>query len=52
MNRVILAGVAPLALGLLPPAEALDHGFAGDRFFPATIRLHFSRRAPRAHLHL
>ena len=29
--------VAAAAVALLPGAEAMAHGFAGDRFFPATI---------------
>ena len=29
--------VAAAAMALLPSAEARAHGFAGDRFFPATI---------------
>jgi hypothetical protein len=38
MARLSFAGVLPLALGfLLPAADATAHGFAGDRFFPATI---------------
>jgi hypothetical protein len=38
MARLSLAGVLPLTLGLLlPAADAAAHGFAGDRFFPATI---------------
>jgi hypothetical protein len=38
MARLPLAGVLPLSLGLLlPAADATAHGFAGDRFFPATL---------------
>jgi len=38
MHRVICRGVAIATLAALSPsAEALAHGFAGDRFFPATI---------------
>jgi hypothetical protein len=37
MKRLFLAGASPLALALLMPAQAFAHGFAGDRFFPATI---------------
>ncbi len=38
MHRVICRGLAAAAVAaLLPGAEALAHGFAGDRFFPATI---------------
>jgi hypothetical protein len=36
MNRAI-SGIAAAAPVLLPGAEAMAHGFAGDRFFPATI---------------
>jgi hypothetical protein len=36
MHRVIYRGLAAVA-ALLPSAEAMAHGFAGDRFFPATI---------------
>jgi len=38
MARLSPAGVLPVTLGLiLPAADATAHGFAGDRFFPATI---------------
>ena len=38
MNRFACRGVAAAAVAaLLPGAEATAHGFAGDRFFPATI---------------
>jgi hypothetical protein len=38
MARLSIAGVLPVTLGLfLPAADATAHGFAGDRFFPATI---------------
>jgi hypothetical protein len=38
MHRVICRGlVAATVAALLPGAEAMAHGFAGDRFFPATI---------------
>ena len=38
MHRVICRGVAAAAVAaFLPGAEAMAHGFAGDRFFPATI---------------
>ena len=38
MHRVICRGLAAAAVAaLLPGAEAMAHGFAGDRFFPATI---------------
>lgn len=38
MHRVILRGIAAVgAAALLPSAESMAHGFAGDRFFPATI---------------
>jgi hypothetical protein len=38
MARLSIAGVLPVMLGLLlPAADATAHGFAGDRFFPATI---------------
>jgi hypothetical protein len=38
MQRDICRSLAAAALtALLPGAEALAHGFAGDRFFPATI---------------
>jgi hypothetical protein len=38
MHRLFCRGVAAAAVaGLLPGAEAMAHGFAGDRFFPATI---------------
>jgi hypothetical protein len=38
MQRIIRRGlVAATAAALLPSAEATAHGFAGDRFFPATI---------------
>ncbi len=36
MNRLLCSGVVAAA-ALLPSAEAMAHGFAGDRFFPATI---------------
>jgi hypothetical protein len=40
MHRVIYRGLAAVAVAvaaLLPSTEAMAHGFAGDRFFPATI---------------
>jgi hypothetical protein len=38
MHRIIRRGLAAAtAAALLPSAEAMAHGFAGDRFFPATI---------------
>ncbi|MGH7113288.1 MAG: hypothetical protein ACREE9_02200, partial [Stellaceae bacterium] len=38
MHRVICRGIAAATMAaLLPGAEALAHGFAGNRFFPATI---------------
>jgi hypothetical protein len=38
MNRLFCRGlVAATVAALLPRAEAMAHGFAGDRFFPATI---------------
>jgi hypothetical protein len=38
MHRIIWRGLAvATAAALLPGAEAIAHGFAGDRFFPATI---------------
>ena len=38
MHRVFHRGLAAAAVAaLLPGAEAMAHGFAGDRFFPATI---------------
>jgi len=38
MHRVICRGLAAATVAaLLPGAEATAHGFAGDRFFPATI---------------
>jgi hypothetical protein len=38
MHRVISRGIAAATVAaLLPSAEAMAHGFAGDRFFPATI---------------
>src|SRR5690348_11829858 len=37
MKRVALRAAVGLALALLPGAQAMAHGFAGDRFFPATI---------------
>jgi len=38
MHRVICRGLAAVTVAaLLPSAEAMAHGFAGDRFFPATI---------------
>jgi hypothetical protein len=37
MNRFICRGLAAAAMAALPCAEAMAHGFAGDRFFPATI---------------
>ncbi|HEV7997104.1 MAG TPA: hypothetical protein VGP52_12690 [Stellaceae bacterium] len=38
MHRVICRGIAAAAVAaFLPGAEAMAHGFAGDRFFPATI---------------
>ena len=38
MHRVICRGLAIATVSaLLPSAEAFAHGFAGDRFFPATI---------------
>jgi hypothetical protein len=38
MHRVFCRGLAAAAVAaLLPGAEAMAHGFAGDRFFPATI---------------
>jgi hypothetical protein len=36
MNRII-SGTAAAAAALVPCADAVAHGFAGDRFFPATI---------------
>ncbi len=38
MNRPYPVLAAALAGALLPSASALAHGFAGDRFFPATIQ--------------
>lgn len=37
MNRLLFAGAALGALALLPAVRAEAHGFAGDRFFPATL---------------
>jgi hypothetical protein len=38
MTRSLLSGAATVAIALvLPDAAALAHGFAGQRFFPATI---------------
>src|SRR5271165_945465 len=38
MHRISGRGLAAVAaVALLPGAEAMAHGFAGDRFFPATI---------------
>jgi hypothetical protein len=38
MHRVLCRGLAAATVAaFLPGAEALAHGFAGDRFFPATI---------------
>ncbi|MBV8118773.1 MAG: hypothetical protein JO081_02390, partial [Alphaproteobacteria bacterium] len=37
MNRFVCRGLAAAAVAALPCAEAMAHGFAGDRFFPATI---------------
>lgn len=37
MNRLLFTSAALSALALLPAAEAEAHGFAGDRFFPATL---------------
>jgi hypothetical protein len=38
MHRVFCRGLAAATVAaLLPGAEAMAHGFAGDRFFPATI---------------
>ena len=38
MHRISGRGLAAVAaIALLPGAEAMAHGFAGDRFFPATI---------------
>jgi hypothetical protein len=37
MHRVFCRGLAAAVTALLPGAEAMAHGFAGDRFFPATI---------------
>ncbi len=38
MYRCSCRGLAVAAVAaLLPGAEAMAHGFAGDRFFPATI---------------
>jgi hypothetical protein len=38
MQRYVCRGLAAAAVAaLLPGAEAMAHGFAGDRFFPATI---------------
>jgi len=38
MRRIFCRGLAAAAVAvLLPAAEAMAHGFAGDRFFPATI---------------
>ena len=38
MHRVIYRGLAAATVAaFLPSAEAVAHGFAGDRFFPATI---------------
>ncbi len=38
MHRIIRRGLAAAtAAALLPSADASAHGFAGDRFFPATI---------------
>jgi hypothetical protein len=36
MHRALCRGLAAAAV-LLPGTEAMAHGFAGDRFFPATI---------------
>ncbi len=36
INRII-SGTAAAAAVLVPCADAMAHGFAGDRFFPATI---------------
>jgi hypothetical protein len=38
MQRVVCRGIAAAAVAaFLPGAETMAHGFAGDRFFPATI---------------
>jgi hypothetical protein len=37
MNRFSLYVSAASAVALFPGAEAIAHGFAGDRFFPATV---------------
>jgi hypothetical protein len=38
MHRILRGGIAAAGvLAFLPGAKALAHGFAGDRFFPATI---------------
>lgn len=37
MSRISWRAAAFLAGALLPGTEAMAHGFAGDRFFPATI---------------
>ncbi len=38
MHRIIQCGLAAASVAaLLPSAEAMAHGFSGDRFFPATI---------------
>ena len=37
MTRALLSGAALCALALLAPGAAMAHGFAGQRFFPATI---------------
>ncbi|HEY3912501.1 MAG TPA: hypothetical protein VGM07_21815 [Stellaceae bacterium] len=38
MHRVICRGIAAATMAAcLPVVEAMAHGFAGDRFFPATI---------------
>ena len=37
MNRLYLYIATAATAALLPGAEAMAHGFAGDRFFPATI---------------
>jgi hypothetical protein len=37
MNRLYLYITAAATAALLPGAEAMAHGFAGDRFFPATL---------------
>jgi hypothetical protein len=37
MHRLFCRGLAAAAAAFLPSVEASAHGFAGDRFFPATI---------------